>query len=179
MGFDMIGAWTYEVLPGLPAYGPLAEPFSPTGQGKHREGLVVRFTSETGESWAGNFQRDLGGIDRIVDHPNGSAIIVIAGGQGYIVDPTSRKCLGYLIKSLFVVAELNSIVLGNNLEFEAICATGFLWRSRRVSWDEMRNLSISDLTLTGEASDLGELWIPFAIDLVTGEVSGGSYTGPG
>src|SRR5437899_214164 len=92
--FAMSRKWTSEVLPGLPAYGPMAEPFSATGRGKHREGLVLRFTSEAGESWVGNFQRSGNGIDYVVDHPNGSSIVVIAGGQAYTVDPESRQCLG-------------------------------------------------------------------------------------
>ena len=173
--------WSCEVLPGLPVYGPLADPFSATGQGKHREGLVIRFNAETGENWVGNFQRGITGVDRTFDHSNGNAVIVVAGGQGYTVDPESRQCLGCFggtIESMFFVPELGSIIFGNGLWFESIGANGLLWRSRRVSWDGMRDLAIADQTLTGRACNLSGHWIQFAVDLKTGTSSGGSYSGP-
>jgi hypothetical protein len=48
----------FEVLTGLPPYGPPAERFSATGQGTHREGFVVRFTDSRGRQWVGNFQAE-------------------------------------------------------------------------------------------------------------------------
>src|SRR3954464_10069656 len=86
----------YEVLHGPPPYGPPAEPFTATGQGAHREGFVVRFTDDNGDQWVGNFQPGLGGIDAVLDHPDGYRAIVVASGQGYIVDPNDRSSRGYL-----------------------------------------------------------------------------------
>src|SRR5262245_57480504 len=85
----------YEVLHGLPPYGPPAEPFTATGQGAHREGFVVRFTDDDGDRWVGNLQPGLGGINAVVDHPDGRRAIVVAGGQGYIVDPNDRSSRSY------------------------------------------------------------------------------------
>ena len=45
---------TWDILDGLPTSGPSAVPFSSTGQGEHREGLVVRFSLPS-ETWVGNF----------------------------------------------------------------------------------------------------------------------------
>jgi hypothetical protein len=70
----------FEILSGLPAYGPVAEAFSATGQGKHREGFVVRFESNSAKNWVGNFQPGLGGCSRVFEHPNGTDLIVIASG---------------------------------------------------------------------------------------------------
>src|SRR5262245_11223124 len=81
----------YELLPGLPPYGPLAEPFTATGQGTYREGLVVRFETDDGQSWVGNFQRGYSGFEMAIDHPNGREVVVIAGGQGYVVNPEDRS----------------------------------------------------------------------------------------
>src|SRR4051794_19170072 len=85
----------FEVLPGLPAYGPSAEPFTATGQGAHREGFVVRFTSPDGGSWVGNFQRGLSRYDDLQAHPDGRNVLVVAGGQGYVVDPADRARRDY------------------------------------------------------------------------------------
>lgn len=48
---------TPRILPGLPGVGSLPLQFSATGQGMHREGLVVEFgDDEEGGRWVGNFQ---------------------------------------------------------------------------------------------------------------------------
>ena len=49
----------FEILSGLPPYGPSAEAFSATGQGKHKEGFVVRFRADDDNAWVGNFQPGL------------------------------------------------------------------------------------------------------------------------
>jgi hypothetical protein len=169
----------YEVLPGLPPYGPSAEGFSATGQGKHREGLVVRFFPRSGESWVGNFQRGWGGCDAVFEYPEGTNIvIVVAGGQGYIVDPEARQCMetfGGSIESAHHVPELNAVVLGDGLWFEAMGPAGLLWRSGRISWDGMCELNVDGLTLSGKAGDPDGRWTPFTLDLRTGEFDGGSY----
>jgi hypothetical protein len=82
----------FEILAGLPPYGPAALPFPESGERAFREGLVVRFRNEEGDSWIGNFQRGyLESFDFIVDHPDGRQAIVIAGGEGYFVDLRSRR----------------------------------------------------------------------------------------
>jgi len=78
----MTNSARWEVLDGLPAYGPMSEPFSTTGQGMHREGLVDRFFPPTG-SWVGNFQRGLSSLDEVFAHPDGRHVVVVAGGTGY------------------------------------------------------------------------------------------------
>jgi hypothetical protein len=64
---------SFEILPGLPPYGPPAEAF-PGNYGKHREGFVVRFTPDEGESWAGNFQPGARGCDGVFAHPNANVV---------------------------------------------------------------------------------------------------------
>ena len=137
----------FEILSGLPAYGPMAHAFSATGRGKHRVGFVVRFTSHTGSDWVGNFQGGLGGYSGVFNHPNGNDMIIIAGGQGYVVDPNSRQCsmtFGAQIEAAFEVADGKMLVFGNGLWFEAITAAGHAWRRDRISWDGMKNLTVEE-----------------------------------
>jgi hypothetical protein len=168
----------FEVLTGLPPYGPLAEPFSATGGGTHREGYVVRFTDSRGGHWVGNFQPGLGGIDTAIEHPDGQRAIVIADGQGYIVDPEDRerrKYFGGQIEVVLPVAGLG-ILFGNGLWFEALGVSGLLWTSDRISWDGMRGLNIDGSRLTGESWDpLSDSWIPFELEVSTGHSRGGSF----
>jgi hypothetical protein len=171
----------FEILPGLPAYGPEAEPFSATGQGKHREGFVVRFAVKPGNEWIGNFQPGYGGCSGVFEHPDGLNRIVISSGQGYVIDPQSRRSLatfGADIVLTFALPELKAIVFGNGLWFEAIGPTGHIWRSDRISWDGMENLVIDGLTLRGLAYHYTDQWKPFSLNLTNGEFTGGSYDGP-
>ena len=85
---------SFHVLPGLPPYGPLAlpVPFSATGMGTHKEGFVVEFLPGESASWVGNFQRGLSKFDLVVNEPGSNRLIVVAGGEAYLVDPLTRRC---------------------------------------------------------------------------------------
>jgi hypothetical protein len=171
----------FEVLSGLPPYGPLAESFSATGHGRHREGFVVRFVSKSGDQWVGNFQPGLGGCSIVLEHPDGTNLIVIAGGQGYVVDPECRQCLamfGADIQSTFHSPEIAAFIFENGLWFEAIGRSGHLWRSERISWDGMKDLVVDGLAVTGSAWHYSDRWLPFRLNLMNGDFTGGSYAGP-
>jgi hypothetical protein len=169
-----------EALTGLPAYGPLATSFSPAGKQLHAEGLVVRFMASDGASWVGNFQRGGMDYDRIDHHPNGKDALIIASGQGYVVDPVNQRLVGLLgggIVDLFDHPSQRAVVLNQqNLSFVAIGAAGNIWQSRRISWDGFRHIAVVGSKLSGEAwSPHNGEWCPFVLDLQTGTVVGGSY----
>jgi hypothetical protein len=172
-------ATEWEVLPGLPATGPLAEPFSATGLGTHSEGLVVRFVPELESPWTGNFQPGLGGASGVFNHPNGRDIIVVSMGQAYIVDPQSRKLVaafGGSLSFVLSVPELSMLVFADGVAFETIGPSGPMWRSVRVSWDGFRAFERRELSLHGEAySPLDDQWHPFVLDLRSGSVEGAVY----
>jgi len=172
---------TFEILPGLPPYGPDAEPFSATGQGTQREGFVVRFASPDGSSWVGNFQRGLSRFDDAHGHPNGHDVLIVAGGQGYIVDPVYRSKRAYFggdIESAFRRDDPPMVIFGNGLWFEAFDASGLRWRTGRISWDGMRDVALQANQITGEAwSPLEDGWMSFKVDTDTGRFVGGSYRG--
>lgn len=169
----------FEILAGLPPYGAPALAFPSSGAGRHREGLVVRFNPGNVESWVGNFQRGATTYNAVLAHPDGRQVVVIAGGEGYVIDPESRSetpCLmSPTINLAISMPEFNQVVLGTDLEFGVIRADGTGWKSARLSWDGIRNVSISATTLTGEARSPDDSWYPFTLDLLTGESVGGSY----
>ena len=180
---SMATSLNWEVLDGLPAYGPPADAFSATGLGKHREGLVVRIHASSG-AWVGNFQRGLSSCDHVLDHPDGRHLLVIAGGTAYVVDPETRELarhFGCQIEYVFLLPGVPILLLGNGLWFEAIGGEGLRWRSRRISWDGLRSVVLDGNLLCGEAyapeGPLGT-WYPFQLDVLTGTVTGGSYYGP-
>jgi hypothetical protein len=173
---------TFEILPGLPSSGECPEQFSATGMGAHREGFVVKFFPDDHAAWVGNFQRGMTNLSDLVDHPNGTDVIVLASGQGYVVDVGNRQvteCFGGIVNSMFRVTARNIVIFGDCTNFLAYGANGLLWQSRRVSWDGVRSVSIKDNEVVGEAwTPMGEAWKPFAIDVTSGVVRGGSYNLP-
>jgi hypothetical protein len=118
----------------------------------------------------------------VLEHPDGRHLLVIAGGQGYIVDPndrSKREYFGASIEVVLRVPELGTIVFGNGLWFESLGPDGWRWRTGRISWDGMRELRREGLELLGQAwSPLENCWLPFELDLRSGEFKGGSYNGP-
>ncbi|UCG32358.1 MAG: hypothetical protein JSU68_11905 [Phycisphaerales bacterium] len=109
-------------------------------------------------------------------------MIVISSGQGYVVDPEDRKSIEFLgctYETVHLQQELNLLVLGTSADFEAVGHRGREWRTRRVSWDGMRNLAVIGCELHGEAwSALDDCWRPFRIELRSGAVEGGAYHEP-
>jgi hypothetical protein len=145
--------------------------------GTHSEGFVVEFTTVSGSTWVGNFQGGLSGFSDVLEHPDGLSAIVVARGQAYIVNPEGRQLLGTFggsIESAIPIEPHDFIIFGNGLWFEAYGPSGCLWRSRRISWDGMRGLSLSDDRLSGEAWSFEDVWLPFVLDVNTGECKGGA-----
>ena len=171
----------FEILEGLPAYGRSALPFPEDGKGAFREGLVVRFLTTSSVGWIGNFQRGLAGssCDFVMPHPDGQAVIVIAGGQGYFVDTVSRRANefgGGMTKFAQPIDCFNAVLISDGLSFSIIEEAGWGWHSERISWDGIRNIVIAGPTLRAEAwSPISDKWSAFELDLLTGIVSGGSY----
>lgn len=167
----------HRVLDGLPPYGPMPEQFSASGQGMHREGYVVEFTPPDAPSWIGSFQRGLTSLDVVIASRRDTAVTVIAGGQAYVVDPTSRSCVrtfGGQIEHVFDVADRT--VFSNGLWLEATDGERLLWRTRRLSWDGMMEVHVDGERIVGRAYDpMTDEWTPFSVEVVSGEAVGGSY----
>lgn len=170
-----MASWT--VLPGLPSYGPAPDQF-PDGRHAYREGLVVKFNLDSGSEWLGNFQLGMGGVNAVLPEPGTDNLIVIAGGDGYLVEPSTRRCLrrfGGGIKEVFRPRP-DLIVCSNGLWMEGIGPSGVVWRSRRISWDGFRAVDVGVDMISGESwTPLGDTWVGFTVDVRTGVVQGGAY----
>ena len=171
-----------RILSGLPAYGPRAESFPASGYGAHREGVVVEFVDDNGNAWVGNFQPGPGSYSAVFATFGEDRPVVIAGGGGYVVDVSSRKVIaefGGTIDWCLEVRERARLIFADGIGFEARDRNGVVWRSGRVSWDGMRDLTHCDGKVYGYAySPLDDDYKSFHLDLSTGRFSGGSYNGP-
>jgi hypothetical protein len=144
---------------------------------------VVEFVSRSGEHWVGNFATGwAGGLSAVRPELGPSAVVVVAEGSGYIVDADEKALVREMagdVQYIWFVAELGAIVVSNGLWFEAFDAQRLRWQSPRVSWDGIRNVACSGSALKGEAFDpTSDKWLPFRLDLASGEVEGGTYSGP-
>jgi hypothetical protein len=107
---------------------------------------------------------------------------VVSGGQGYRVCVASKSCEGTVGGQITIVIPVPAAggwVLGNGLWFELQCGGEILWRTRRLSWDGVRNIEVSGALLSGEAWMFDDSWHSFTVNLKDGEAQGGAYTEPG
>ena len=169
----------FQILDGLPPYGPTALPFPEDGQGAFREGLVVRFGSTGGVTWIGNFQRGSPThLDFVVAHPDGRLVIVIAGGDGYFVDPESRRQthkFGGGITFAQFVPDLNIVAICDALSFAAFSKDGLSWNGDRISWGGVRKVVVDGGLLHGEACSISGTWHRFELDLLSGKSARSIY----
>jgi hypothetical protein len=166
-------------LPGLPPYGPPAQYFSDTGFGKHSEGFVVEFYPGEDRSWVGNFHRGMSKCDQVLPHVDNRHLIVVSGGSAYIVDPSAKAVVdtfGADIGYCALADESNILIFGNGLQFDFVFENGCRTRTKRISWDGMRNVILDRRKLRGDAYDpMQDTWIAFEVNILEGSVKGGSY----
>jgi hypothetical protein len=112
----------------------------------------------------GNFHRGFGRASGVQDHPDKQRVIVLARGQGYVVnpdDPEDVRMFGFGIHEFFALPEFNAILFVDDLEIEAINKEGRWWLTSRISWDGISNIKIEGNTLHGEAyNPFADRWVP-------------------
>jgi hypothetical protein len=169
----------WRILPGLPPYGPLVTNFSPNGRGGHSEGFVVEISPSPLQSWVGNFQRGDGSLDKVIQHPDDRHVIVVAGGQGYIIDALSRELTCLLesgVSSMLIISDQRQVVVSDDIRLQLVGSQGLIWSTRRIAWDGIQELRLDGDFIRGQAWNvIDDCWDDFAVDLETGSVAGGAY----
>ncbi|WP_242342077.1 hypothetical protein [Anaeromyxobacter terrae] len=169
--------WSFEILPGLPGTGPYPEQFTTSGA-THREGFVVRFTADQGESWVGNFQRGSGGryLSAVFEHPTMARFFVISGGQAYVIDPSMRRCVETFGPDVREgVRNERRLVLATDTEAIVVEPLG-TWVSERLAWDGIADLELEGDRLRGLGMDaINDEWRPIEVDLQTHAVLASAY----
>jgi hypothetical protein len=170
----------YDILEGLPSYGPMYIPVSEDGEQFYSEGVVVRFYKSDGNEWVANFKPGWTDFSLVVDYPDKNRIVVIAKGQGYIMTPdqqTPIDTFGVDIKDAIKTAD-NKIILVDDIYVRLIDDKGIVWESERISWDGIKDIKLQDNIFTGLSYDPMDSiteWVPFSIDLDTKVITGGSF----
>src|ERR1051325_10784316 len=116
----------FEVLPGLPPYGPAAKPFPVSGYRAHSQGFVVQFLGEKAGTWVGNFQPGLTSFSGAYEHPDGRHIVVVSGGDIYVVDPDTKTAenFGGMVEAVTPLPEKNALLFAENIYLSLIGPRG-------------------------------------------------------
>lgn len=174
---DSVVRWSFEILPGLPGTGPYPEQFTTHG-GTHREGFVVRFSADDGDTWVGNFQRGFGGryLSAVFEHPAATTFVVVSGGQAYVVEPTTRRSIETFGANICAgVGDEQRLVFATDTEAIVLEPAG-RWVSDRLAWDGIAELKLDGDRLTGQGRDaLNDEWRPIELDLQSHAVLESAY----
>jgi hypothetical protein len=172
---------TFEILPGLPPYGPMPKSFSPDGRGAHREGLVVRFPDTACGPWVGNFQPGVYnlGASTVVEHPDGQRVLVVCEGNGYVVNVDRQNVDEYLnltIREIVSVPQHGGYLLVGDIHLEFLGREGIVWRSKRISWDGISDVKVEENVVIGTGWEPEDTHFPFEVCMETGAILKGEIT---
>jgi hypothetical protein len=137
---------------------------------------VIEFRSGA-DVWVGRFGLGPGGMVMARPHPNQRDVVVISGGDLWIVDPITRSgtCLAPVISSAIEVQDPDGWVFSRqDIALMRFGPRGIIWHTKRLSWDGFDGLVIEGDEITGLAWGLGDgPGCPFRVDLRTGRATGG------
>lgn len=172
----------YEILKGLPTYGPLYIPISESNIPFYSEGFVVRFFRSDGTSWAANFQKGFPEFNAVHSLAASDNILVIASGTCYLMHPDITKPIAVLgggYEYVFTLPDERLVLQGTTF-LTIIEPDGSNWDTERISWDGLKEVTIQGSCVSGLAFDLthgSEEWSPFTYDIDKKELTEGSYFG--
>jgi hypothetical protein len=128
----------------------------------------------------GNFQPGITRFSGAFAHPDEIHVVVVSGGDIYVVDPESKSAqeLGRMVVSVTPIPERSALLLDETLRLSLIDRTGLKWRTQRLSWDGIRNLTVTAGFIRGEGWRYDGTWHEFEASLETGETNGGACAGP-
>jgi len=154
----------------------MAKPFPALGYGASREGFVVQFESKKLGTWVGNFQSGLTNFSGAYDHPDGRCVVVVAGGDVYIVDPETQiaEQSGGTVSYVIQVSEKNALLFIEDI-YLSLIGPDRNWQTERLSWDGIRDISISGAFVVGEGWCPDDTWHEFSVSLTDGSHTGGAY----
>jgi len=169
----------YEILDGLPTYGPMYVSITHTGLPFYSQGFVVKFFKSDGTSWVANFEGGWTEFSAVYDFPRHKRTVVFAYGECYIMCDDEEKPLdvfGVDFSHVFQSSDNNTLIAVGNCDVTIIdVENDSNWRSDRISLDGFENLQFTDDCLTGLALDFdyGGKWLPFSMNCKTKEIVGG------
>jgi len=170
----------YEVLKGLPPYGPMHVSISENGEKFYNEGFVVRFIKSDGTEWVANFKTGWTNFSTVFELSSIDNIVVIASGQGYLISPDQQKAISTFGPSITQLLEFSDgrFISANETNVVIIHPDGLIWESERISWDGIKELTFNGNIVMGYSYDPmhdADEWVPLYFNIDTKLIEIGSY----
>ncbi len=160
----------YEILDGLPPYGPGHVSIPEGGSMAYSEGYVVRFYRSDGTDWVANFSCGQTMLKGVFEIDQQNKVIVIAYGECYIMDPDNTTPLsnfGWDYFEIFTVCA-DRYVLIDNSALTIVEPDGSHWHTERIAIDGIKKLTITGNVVSGLAfspTDGEGSWDAFSYDI--------------
>jgi hypothetical protein len=146
-----------------------------------RDGILAEVRPENGEPWLGTFasgQIAPKGASGIFTTPDPHRLCVVAAGAGYIVTAAApanwEPVRATPIIDVRPIRAQGLIVFANFTELVAYGAAGIKWRTKRLTWDNLKITEVTDTFIKGKFWDIrSEAMATFTVDLVNGTHQGG------
>lgn len=181
MGFSR--NYEYERLKELPQPELVRHLYFPgASEAGGADGVLIRVMPRSYPTWIGTFAFGVltpHGITSALETPDPDNLCVVAKGRGYVVDTREpenhQEVLLHPIVDVHIALKRRLIVFVSFTELMAYDSKGMCWRTRRLSWDNLKITEVTDDTISGEFWDLQtERTSFFCVDLGNGEHQGGA-----
>ncbi len=112
--------------------------------------------------------------------PHPDDLLAIAGGYGYLIRTSAPEASTHLhprpITAVLTSTQPDLLLLAGFHDVTAVGAEGPAWRSTRLSWEGITLGALREGKLHGTGWHMQtDRELPFAIDLATGQHTGGGY----
>jgi hypothetical protein len=146
-----------------------------------RDGVLAEIRPENGEPWLGTFAFGRiapKGATGIFTTPSPHRLCVVAMGEGYIVSANASAAWEPVRATPIIdvrpIRAQGIIVFASFTELVAYGPTGIKWRTKRLTWDNLKITEVTDTLIRGEFFDIrSEATEGFVVDLATGVHQGG------
>lgn len=145
------------------------------------DGILIQVRPQNGKMWLGTFafgRLTPQGVSGLFTMPDPERFCVVSKGAGCIVSAASPAewealCVTPIIDVRSVRAQ-GIIVFANFTELAAYGPSGIKWRTKRLTWDGLKIVEVTDTSIRGQFWDIrSETIAEFVVDLETGTHQGG------
>jgi len=159
-----------EVLPSLPAYGPMYVPFSDGATTHHSEGFVVKINMSERDFWIANFQNGRGSLSEAKFFDRTGLLLVSAKGNLFEINVLSRQMRYFHSTTVMESVELNSqVVFADWSDLFCFSENGLDWKTKQLGLDGISLEKVENGAIFGQVYDpLREEWNDFRVSIKTG-----------
>ncbi|MDF7802031.1 hypothetical protein P4C99_21320 [Pontiellaceae bacterium B1224] len=137
--------------------------------------LWVKFLDDQYIEWVGIFGcSEWPTFSTIIKLPNKNQFFIVAGGQGYFVDPNTREVIDQTewdnISGALYNNNTDEIILTDGLRLALLKENKIHWVSERISADGIEFINQSNNIISGTLNDLTADWCEFKFDVFRREI---------